>query len=115
MKRFLFLALSLLLFSSCEKDGEMVDSQDCHIKMKEQFKDELKCSSNGQGESVHLFKGVYKGKTVYYPLTVCTNCNTMPPQFGYTCSMEKVEFEDFNENMKEQTKVYDSCNKKFSE
>jgi len=84
--------------------------------MKNHFKNNLSCSEKKNlTHASHLFKGTYKEKTVYYTVIVCPTCNTMPPQFGYTCDMEKVEFKNFNENMKDHTKVYDSCTKKFSE
>lgn len=81
--------------------------------MKERFKDDLKCTERGVME-MHLFVGTYKNKQVYFTKIMCPACNTVPPQYGYTCDNKKIDFDDF-ENVKDRKIVYNSCTDTFTE
>ncbi|MGB7527972.1 hypothetical protein [Sphingobacterium cellulitidis] len=109
MRHLLILALSLLFLSSCEKDG--INVTECEKKMRNHFKDQLNCKEKGSYES-NLYKGTYDGKTIYFTNIVCISCLTMPPNEGYTCDMEKVKIENFND-VKDIKMVYNSCTKNF--
>jgi len=113
MERYLILTLGLMLFLSCGKENSSLGS-DCAMNMRSKFKGEIRCTKKGEMES-NLYKGTYENKTVYFTMTMCSNCLTAPPSFGYTCDMEKVNFEDFNVNMKDISQVYNSCTKQFTE
>ncbi len=111
MKRIMFLALAIIMFTACEKDD--VDVSTCAKKLKSHFKKELRCSEKGANET-NLFKGTYKGETVYFANTICIYCLTAPPEYGYTCDLKKIDFENFND-VKDISEVYNSCSKKYTE
>lgn len=111
MKRIMFLALAIVLFTTCEKDGQ--DASPCSKKLRSHFKKEIRCTEKGAYET-NLYKGIYKGKTVYYVDVVCISCLTASPEYGYTCDLEKVDFENFNE-VANKTMVYNSCTKDYTE
>jgi len=59
-------------------------------------------------------KLTYKGETVYFANTICIYCLTAPPEYGYTCDLKKIDFENFND-VKDISEVYNSCSKKYTE
>ena len=111
MKRIMFLALAIVLFMACEKEDQ--NASPCSKKLKSHFNKELRCIKKGEYET-NLYKGVYKGKTVYFVDDVCISCLTASPEYGYTCDLEKVDFDNFNE-LANKTIVYNSCSKKYTE
>lgn len=107
----LFLLFPVLIFSSCEKDDGSKDATPCEIKMKDYFKDKLTCSTTGNYHQTHLASGEYEGKLVYYLDVSCMTCFYIPME-GYTCDMEKIEFEDL-QKLKNRKQVYNSCTNTF--
>lgn len=111
MRKLYVLFIAVTLLYSCQKDREQVDPTSCEWRMKEKFKEELKCTEQGVME-VNLFRGVYKNEQVYFTLTMCINCNTLPPTYGYTCEDKKVTFDDFG-NVEDIKEIYNSCTQEF--
>lgn len=108
--RDIILSLVLLTFLGCKKDE--VSENSCHQAMKERFENELKCTEKDKMQ-VNLYSGIYEGKTIYFVNTMCPACNTIPPQFGYTCEGQKITISDFNTKVTQTKQVYNSCTKKF--
>ncbi len=114
MKRcYLFLTAILLIVTACTKDEAPTDTSECVVRMKELYKAELKCTKKDAME-VNLYSGLYKNELVYFTMTMCPNCNTVPPSSGYTCGNKKVDFNDFG-NVSDIKQVYNSCTKEFTE
>lgn len=114
MKRLCVLLMFITLFFSCKKEREQQeDVSDCALQMKEFFKDELKCTEQHQME-VNLYIGSYKNRQVYFTMTMCPSCNTLPPTHGYNCENKKVDFDDFRD-VKNIKVIYNSCTEKFTE
>ncbi|MGH2624567.1 MAG: hypothetical protein ACRDE7_12930, partial [Sphingobacterium sp.] len=111
MRKLCVLFAAVALFLSCKKESNPVGTSICASQMKEKFNSELKCIKKNWHQ-VNLYSGTYKKKQVYFSYTMCINCGTVPPKFGYTCDDEKIDFENFDdvENVKE---VYNSCTKEF--
>lgn len=109
MKRLLILSWLAFFFIGCEKDS---DSSPCAREMRSFFEDDLTCQTGDMEYAVHLHKGEYNGRTVYFPFVDCPSCGVRPPSQGYTCEKEKIEFDDFLvvKNMK---RVFDSCSKRY--
>ena len=104
--------LGSVLIIGCKKGKDETNVSECALFMKKKFDKELICSQKGKMES-NLYVGTYKNQEVYFVNTMCPACNTLPPQFGYTCGDKKVDFDDFSkvENIKQ---VYNSCTQEFS-
>jgi len=113
MKRLCTILVVATLLFGCKKENEQKEVSLCALQMKEQFKEQLKCSKQGFMEE-NLYSGLYKGNLVYFTMTMCPSCNTLPPAFGYTCSNKKVDFDDFSKVSNIQ-QVYNSCTKRFTE
>ena len=96
-------------FSSCEKD--QTDASECVIRMKQLFDNELKCTEKNAME-VNLYSGKYQNKIVYFLNIMCPACSSMPPSYGYSCSNEKILFDNF-QNVTDIKQVYNSCTKKY--
>ena len=111
MRKLCVLFATIWLLISCQKENNQVDTSTCESQMVERFSKELKCFNKGTME-VNLYRGLYKNKQVYFPMTMCINCGTLPPEFGYTCENEKITFENFEE-VKNTKQVYNSCTKEF--
>ena len=99
--------------SACGKDQENPDVPSCYIQMKERFDKVLICTKANSME-VNLYSAVYQGKTIFFPMTTCPNCNTVAPSEGYTCAGEKVIIEKFNDVVA-LTLIYNSCTKEYKE
>ena len=117
MKKLLALFSLALLMSACDKDDCCTNEEmasPCEREMYALFKDRLECREDKKDGQVvfemanHIFKGEYEGQTVYFVDTICPNCAVAPPEFGYTCEKEKVEFEDFR-MVSNRQKVFDAC------
>ncbi|MCA5005446.1 hypothetical protein [Sphingobacterium bovistauri] len=111
MRTLFLLTLSVLLFG-CKKANENSSNNPCHQEMKERFKTELKCTERGVME-VNLYSGIYDGKQIYFAMTMCPACNTMPPQFGYNCEGTKINISTFNTKVSEIKEIYNSCTNSF--
>ena len=111
MRKLCVLLAAVTLLLSCKKESNPEGGSICASKMKEKFNSELKCITKNS-HAVNLYSGTYKEKLVYFSNTMCINCGTVPPEFGYTCDDEKINFENFDdvENVKV---VYNSCTKEF--
>ncbi len=110
--RTLTFILILFLFSNCSKNKELTTDNPCHQAMKDRFDSELKCTEKDKME-VNLYSGKYKENDPYFPMTMCPSCNTIPPQFGYTCAGQKINISDFNTKVTDIKQIYNSCTKKF--
>lgn len=110
--RTLTFILILFLFSNCSKNKELTTDNPCHQAMKDRFDSELKCTEKDKME-VNLYSGKYEGNDLYFPMTMCPSCNTIPPQFGYTCAGQKINISDFNTKVTDIKQIYNSCTKKF--
>lgn len=106
--------LVLFLFSDCSKNKELTIDSPCHQEMKERFESELKCIEK-EHKSTNLFSGMYIGQRVYFTLTHCPACSTMPPKYGYTCDGRKITIFKFHTTVTAIKPIYDSCTKTFTE
>ncbi|MCL7987445.1 hypothetical protein M8998_05775 [Sphingobacterium sp. lm-10] len=109
MNKIYLLFITSLLLSACSKS----ESETCLTYMRNHFRDQLKCNSPHM--YTNLYRGVYKGQTVYFVDIVCPACLTMPPQRGYTCEMKEVNFTNFAEEVNDVKEVYNSCTRSYSE
>ncbi|NGF58114.1 hypothetical protein G5B00_16480 [Parapedobacter sp. SGR-10] len=113
MKRLCTLLVAVALLFGCKKENEQKEVSACALQIKEFFKEELKCTEQHSME-INLYAGMYKGMLVYFTMTMCPNCNTVPPSFGYTCANKKIDFDDFTK-VSDIQQVYNSCTKRFTE
>ena len=113
MKRCCIFLVAILLIAACTKDETPLDTSECVVRMKDLYKSELECTSQGAME-VNLYAGIYKNQRVYFTMTMCPSCNTLPPSSGYTCENKKVGFDDFG-NVSDIKQVYNSCTGEFTE
>jgi len=111
MKKILVILTIVVSLSSCEKD--YTDASECAIRMKQLFDNELKCTAQNAME-VNLYSGRYQNKIVYFLNIMCPACSSIPPSYGYTCSNEKILFDNF-QNVTDIKQVYNSCTKKYLE
>ncbi|WP_276363244.1 hypothetical protein [Daejeonella sp. H1SJ63] len=111
MKKILVVFMIAFSLSSCEKD--QTDASECAIRMKQLFDNELKCTEENAME-VNLYSGKYQNKIVYFPNVMCPVCLGIPPSYGYSCSNEKISFDNF-QNVTDIKQVYNSCTKKYLE
>lgn len=112
--RILLILITLVFLSSCEKSKENTTETLCHQEMKTKLEKELKCIEKGVIE-VNLYSGLYNGENIYFAMTMCPACNTIPPQFGYSCDGTKITITDFNNKVSEIKEIYNSCTKRFGE
>ena len=113
MRTLLFL-ITLVLFLGCKKSKENTTEILCHQEMKERLKSELRCEEKDKLE-VNLYSGSYEGQKIFFPMTMCPACNTIPPQFGYTCDGSKITISEFNTKVSAIKEVYNSCTNKFTD
>ena len=111
MKVLLFFLFPLFLIS-CQKSRENTTDNLCHQEMKERFKSELRCTEKGKME-VNLYSGLYEGKRIYFVMTICPACNTVNPQYGYTCEGEEIQISNFLSKVSETREIYNSCTNSF--
>lgn len=112
--RILLLFLTSIFLTNCSKSKENTTPIPCHQEMKAKFEKELKCTEKGVME-VNLYSGYYNGENIYFVMTMCPACNTIPPQFGYSCDGRKITISDFNTKVSETKEIYNSCTKRFAE
>ncbi|WP_312136207.1 hypothetical protein [Sphingobacterium sp.] len=113
MKRLITILFSSLIFlSACDKQQDDPNAPECYIQMKQRYNEQLGCSKKGQME-VNLYRGLYQGKEIFFPMTMCPNCNTVAPAEGYTCEGEKIPIKDFNTEVTAIKEVYNSCTGNF--
>ena len=113
MRIFLIFLIPLFLIS-CRKSREDTADNLCHMEMKERFKSELRCTEKDKIE-VNLYSGKYNNTQIYFSKTMCPACNTIPPQFGYSCDGTKISISDFNTKVSDIKEIYNSCTNRFSE
>lgn len=111
MRKLLILFALTAVLNSCDKDDRQTEAAECVVRMKELYEEELKCTQEDFME-VNLYKGVYEGEVVYFPMIMCPHCSVLPPADGYTCDGKKVVFEDFRE-VGDIKQVYNSCSKSY--
>lgn len=115
MKLISAVLLTFFILTGCEKANvENSNPSACLLKMKDLFKEELKCTEKGVMES-NLHTGTYEDKTIYFVDIMCPACNTVPPQFGYTCNGTKITITNFSTNVSNVKEVYNSCTLKSTE
>lgn len=112
--RILLIFLIPLFLIGCRKSKEEITDNLCHMEMKERFKSELKCTKQGLMEQ-NLYTGMYEGQRIYFINIMCTACNTIPPQAGYSCDGTKITISNFNNNVSEIKEIYNSCTNRFAE
>ncbi|MEH6305650.1 hypothetical protein RYH73_08345 [Olivibacter sp. CPCC 100613] len=111
-KLFILLLLTSLLYA-CKEDDIRVNAPECVIRIKKLYDESLKCTKEDAME-VNLYKGTYRNEIVYFPMTMCPHCSTVPPADGYTCDNKKIVFDDFSE-VEDIKQVYNSCSKSYIE
>ncbi|WP_293933396.1 hypothetical protein [Sphingobacterium sp. UBA6645] len=104
---------SIIFLTSCDKQQDDPNAPECYKQMKQRYDKQLGCSKKGEME-VNLYRGLYQGKEIYFPMTMCPSCNTVAPAEGYTCEGEKIAIEDFNRQVTAIKEVYNSCTRKFA-
>lgn len=113
MRRLFICLVAASLFHGCGKDNVQTNASECVVRMKKLYDKELKCIQENAME-INLYTGIYKGDLVYFYMTMCPHCNTVPPAYGYTCENKKVLFDNFTD-VSDIKEVYNSCTKKFTE
>ena len=118
MKNIIILLILFVGISSCGKDEIVEDrtkASACLLKMRDYLAKELYCKEDAKTPySSNLVRASYEGKIVYYSQVSCAECLVAEAETGYTCDLEKINFEDPRKILDRKI-VFDSCSKQYSE